>query len=45
MTSTPPSLAPPPGAWDPSLASLLPPVAGLSMLELPFSEEELRKSV
>jgi hypothetical protein len=34
--------ATPPGAWDPGLAAVLPPIEGLSALELPFTEEELR---
>jgi hypothetical protein len=34
-----------PVVWDPNLAALLPPIAGLSSLELPFSEEELKKAL
>jgi hypothetical protein len=34
-----------PVVWDPNLAALLPLIAGLSALELPFSEEELKKAL
>jgi hypothetical protein len=34
-----------PGGWDPRLASVLPPIEGLSALELPFTEVELRESL